>query len=636
MTDLAAACVLALGTALLQFLWQGALIGVLAWLALALLRNARPQSRYAVACLALLACALAPAWQLLHALGGSDGEIALRNSLAAFDSSATRSIAPTSPIDAWPALPDEVLFWIVALWATGVGALTLRMACGLLWVGRLRKASRPEVQGVWQMRLDRLALRLGLRRPVALRLIDDGDSPVSAGWWRPVVLLPASLAARMPTDLLEALLAHELAHIRRHDYLVNLLQSAVEAVLFYHPVVWWLSHRIRLEREHVADALAAEALGEPRRLAIALSQLERYTAPFPAFAQAAHGGHLMSRIQQLVRPDRRSVGGVVVLPLLGLAAVGIAFYAHAQFKPESAPSATTVVQPIARSTSVPNPTATISLVSNTSPSAPIVRRDRAGTTNSGVRITTNIDHDRNGYALVRKGREGIAMSGSMDDIDEVRAAQHSINDDFIWFRRDAKTFVVRDPALIARAEEAWKPTDALDDKMQVLSQQMEPHTQKMEAMSRRMQALSHESAETSAMHEAAASMETLSQRQRALANQQMALAQRMTAADDVQRSALQRQMETLETQQEALNAKMELHSQVLEAESEQLQTRQRPMESLSGEMEALSRPMQAIGQKMEALGKRIEHESKIADGTIHQVIQEALDKGLATPAPSRQ
>lgn len=89
----------------------------------------------------------------------------------------------------------------------------------------------------------------------------------------------------MPPDLL-ALLAHELAHIRRHDYLVNLLQNVIEALLFFHPAVWWIS-RVRLEREHIADDFAARQLGEPRRLALALSELERLQ--FSTLAQAANG-----------------------------------------------------------------------------------------------------------------------------------------------------------------------------------------------------------------------------------------------------------------------------------------------------------------------------------------------------------
>ena len=312
MNETVASFVWILGRALLYFLWQGAVIGVVAALLLRALRDSgRPHARYAVACLALLACALAPlldiAWQL---------------------AAARHAVVPVVVAPAMAALPalgdttqalarawnfDDASPAIVALWASGACVLLLRMAAGVWWIQRLCRAPQDAVVATWQARLDVLARRFGLQRKVALRLVDAIASPASVGWWRPAVLLPTALLARMPVELVEALLAHELAHIRRHDYLVNLLQGAVEALLFYHPVTWWLSRRIRREREQVADHLAAQAIGEPRRLALALSELSACIASterLPSLALAAHGGHLMSRIEQLVRPAlRRSRGG---------------------------------------------------------------------------------------------------------------------------------------------------------------------------------------------------------------------------------------------------------------------------------------------------------------------------------------
>jgi beta-lactamase regulating signal transducer with metallopeptidase domain len=249
MADWLASLVLMLGLALLHFIWQGALIGLLAAVALNVLRNARPQARYAVACLAMLACVLMPLATLLFMLAPDLLETDFGSVLATVGrdadvpgDGALSALAPTrAQIHAWlPAL--------VATWAAGTCLLSLRMALGLAWVRRLRHGPQAAEQPAWQARLDAIAANFQLRRGVALRLVDTLDSPVSAGWWRPVVLLPAGLLTRMPTDLIEALLSHELAHIRRHDYLINLLQNAIEALLFYHPVVWWLSHRIRVER----------------------------------------------------------------------------------------------------------------------------------------------------------------------------------------------------------------------------------------------------------------------------------------------------------------------------------------------------------------------------------------------------
>jgi beta-lactamase regulating signal transducer with metallopeptidase domain len=268
MADSLASLVPALGLALLHFIWQGALIGLLAAAALNVLSNARPQARYAVACVALLACVLMPLATLLSLLAPGLLEADFGSVLAATgrdpDVAGDGALAALTPSRAQL---HAYLPALVATWAAGTGLLSLRMALGLAWVRRLRKAPRGAAQPAWQARLDALAEHFQLRRGVALHLVDSLESPVAAGWWRPVVLLPAGLLTRMPTHLIEALLAHELAHIRRHDYLVNLLQNAIEALLFYHPVVWWLSNRIRIEREQVADQVAADLACAPRTLA---------------------------------------------------------------------------------------------------------------------------------------------------------------------------------------------------------------------------------------------------------------------------------------------------------------------------------------------------------------------------------
>lgn len=141
----------------------------------------------------------------------------------------------------------------------------------------------------------------------------------------------------MPAQLLEALLAHELGHVRRHDYLVNLLQNVIETLLFYHPAVWWISRRICSERELIADDIAARLLGEPRRLALALSELERLQFSTHHLAQAANGGDLMTRIKRLLRPDTQALNWRAAIPVLGLAAICSAC-AQAPVAPPAAPA----------------------------------------------------------------------------------------------------------------------------------------------------------------------------------------------------------------------------------------------------------------------------------------------------------
>ncbi len=336
-----------LAWALLDFVWQGVLIGWFAALGFALLRKARPHTRYAFGCGAMLLCLALPLVgtvdRLREARSATTSLMPLSGTAIprGLDSAST---APLLPVAERLATVEQSLQsrlpLVILFWSCGAGFLALRMVLGLAWVRRRSQPGYARPDPVWQSRLDAIALRLGVRRKIVLGLVDDLSSPVTAGWWKPVVLLPASLASGMPLELLEALVAHEVAHIKRYDYLVNLIQSAIEIVLFYHPTVWWLSNRIRVEREQIADDLAASMLGEPRRLALALSELDQFQFSTPHLAHGAHGGNLMSRIKRLVRPETEPLNWKMALPILGLAAACAAFYANAQVAPAPAsPSA---------------------------------------------------------------------------------------------------------------------------------------------------------------------------------------------------------------------------------------------------------------------------------------------------------
>jgi bla regulator protein BlaR1 len=316
MSITAATLVSSVGATLLHFVWQGALIGCATALALIAMRNARPQQRYAVACAGLALCLAWPALALalrLSSGGGAEAGIMLAGQMVA-------GVPVADPgVLSWL---DGKLPLLVMCWAACSAALTLRMGLGLLWIGRIANTRTCDPQ--WQARLSSMALRFGVTREVRLRVVDNLASPITAGWWRPVVLVPASLMTGMPPDLLEALLAHEMGHVKRFDYLVNLGQNVVETLLFYHPAVWWISGRIRAEREQIADDLAAGDLGEPRRLARALSELEKIQFSSHHLAQAANGGDLMLRIKRLVRPDSQALNWKAAIPVLGLAAACIA------------------------------------------------------------------------------------------------------------------------------------------------------------------------------------------------------------------------------------------------------------------------------------------------------------------------
>lgn len=300
----------AIGWTLVDFVWQGALVGMAAAFLLAAMRGAAPRSRYLVACGALLACFAWPALTLLeHLTSPAAAPLALLTQ----DQVATAGTAPTGIRE----LLQRHLDTIVWAWAACALALGLRMSLGLLWIGRYT-AGHGKADAILQAQLQTLADRFGVTRTVCIRVVDSLASPITAGWWRPVVLVPASLVTGMPPDLLEALLAHEMAHIKRMDYLVNLCQNVIETLLFYHPAVWWISKQVRDEREKIADDFAASKLGEPRRLALALSELEKIQFSYHHLAQAANGGDLMSRIKRLITPEPQSSSWKAALPAIAL------------------------------------------------------------------------------------------------------------------------------------------------------------------------------------------------------------------------------------------------------------------------------------------------------------------------------
>ncbi|HJV48960.1 MAG TPA: transglycosylase SLT domain-containing protein [Geothrix sp.] len=294
-----------LGWALIHALWQGCLLVLVAALSGLLLQT---RSRHRMNGLILCLCLVLPtatAWRFHRAAPAAFG---MAEEVASVEGP-EQDIAPLGrPSRTWLARVEAALHphlpRLVALWALGAGLMAVRLGGGVALSLRWKRQGIPAPRP-WQDKVDALARRMGILRKVRLLLLNHGDTPMALGLWKPVVLVPASLLSGVPPDCLEALLAHELAHVGRLDYLGNLLQGIVETLLFFHPAVWWLSARIRDEREELADHLAVRHLGDARRLALALDALDDFQAaiPRPLFpALAARGGRLITRIERLLSP----------------------------------------------------------------------------------------------------------------------------------------------------------------------------------------------------------------------------------------------------------------------------------------------------------------------------------------------
>ncbi|HEX8326798.1 MAG TPA: M56 family metallopeptidase [Hymenobacter sp.] len=368
----------ALGWTLLHSLWQGALVAAVLAGALLLLRRQRAEVRYVASAGALgMVVALAGITFGIYFTAGR------REAPAPLRSEATKSVqtAPTWQLDSTPASEaegtaaapavlayaktplqtdtdvasspsaatfqpaapnwlatslryfDKHLPLLVVAWLLGLLAMSLRLLGGLLYVQRLRRYRVRPLGEAWQARFAALAARSGVRRPVALLESALVQVPLVVGHVRPVILLPLGAVAGLPPAYLEAILAHELAHVLRRDYLVNLLQTVAEALFFYHPAVWFVANCVRTERENCCDDAATALVGgDALRLARALTALAEWSqsavvsaAPRLALAAIGSRGALLDRVRRLVqrRPAAPTLAeglmaGALVLGGLGL------------------------------------------------------------------------------------------------------------------------------------------------------------------------------------------------------------------------------------------------------------------------------------------------------------------------------
>lgn len=309
------------GWTLLHFVWQGTLLGLVVAGALWLCRRRSANARYVLASgglVTLLAAPMVTAAVLWQAARGTDSFIYSDRTATrtpGSGSTGSHALVARDSMDAVHARLATVLPGLVAVWLAGVSLLLVRMGGGLWRVHRLHESGLAAPASRWQEVAARLASRLGL--PDAVRVVESRlvGTPTVVGWMRPIILLPVAALANLTPAQVEAILAHELAHIRRHDYLVNLLQSLGETVLFYHPAVWWVSGRIRAEREHCCDDVALVISGDRVGYASALTALEEWRGSETTPVLAATDGPLSGRVRRILKrpsePRPRSRGRIV-------------------------------------------------------------------------------------------------------------------------------------------------------------------------------------------------------------------------------------------------------------------------------------------------------------------------------------
>lgn len=614
-----------LGNTLLHFLWEGALVGALAAGLLHTLRRAPARIRYTVACLCLMAMAAAPVVTYFW----------LRTTPVAAPLALIAEV-DTTPLSATGAsvAPSGWMPMLVAAWSLGAALLLVRLLAGWTLTLRLRRPTSVHTPPQWLGHVERLRLLLRVGRRVGLVFTERVDAPAVTGWLRPVIVMPLHMLGLTPEQA-EVLLAHELAHVRRHDALMNLLQRVVEAILFYHPAVWWLSSRIRTEREHCCDDIAIAHCGDPLLYARTLVALEESRAALPSLVLAANGGNLQGRIRRILglREEASDPWTPVAVTVLTLGLLTLQSpYSQAVIASQMEP-AWDVAAPVGSWTARRLDT----LMSLNEESIHASRRVRASVAPmqvepAAVKVSALLDVD---------AEDSLAAPPPVPPIPPVppaapvaasqavpvppvppapsapsappappappagrdrswnwswsRAGEGRIemSHDAIRFIDEGKHYVIRDPELIQRARSMFEGVRQLSQEEREIGRKL---------------------------------------RETARAEAQISRNRRRVAGDEMRRAmqSLQGQIQAAAQRQDA--ARIEQLAKEMAEKAREIESRLKPLTGdLEQKMREMETKMKALGDEMRQRGERLENMDKDARKQLKELLQDAIKSGKAQP-----
>jgi bla regulator protein BlaR1 len=325
----------ALGWTLVHAVWQGILLAVFASAGFFILRKKSAAARYnfGIILLAMQAAGSVVTYLYYLAATSSVAYQPLSHSLSTAKNWQTinYNLSLMAKVQLWL---NSHLSELVVCWLIGTAVLMLRFAGALFYTEHLRSNASIVMDKEWRVRFGVLAARMNFSQSIEFRQTAKILTPMVIGAFRPAVLIPVGLLTGFSVSQVEAILAHELAHVRRNDYLVNLLQSFVEVVFFFHPALWWISERVRTEREHCCDDIAISICGDKLVLANALVKVAEWqSAPQLAMAFASKKPLLLNRIRRVLGVQSKHSRPFAGMPFMFLAIgliAGVSFYAVGQ------------------------------------------------------------------------------------------------------------------------------------------------------------------------------------------------------------------------------------------------------------------------------------------------------------------
>ena len=304
----------AVGWTVVHSLWQGFLIAFLLLLAMQFLRKRSAKLRYEVSGLALFLMLITALCTFIglydHAGTQLAAEVQAISTGDVLSTTATEASLLGQSLETWASYFNEHLPLIVIIWLAGVAFFLLRLLGGLAYVQHLKHYNTSPLPVYWQNKMQGLMRRIPLRKAVMLVESSLVKVPMVIGFFKPVILLPIGAINQLSENEVEAILAHELAHIIRNDFLINIFISFIEVLFYFNPAVWWISGNIRLERENCSDDIAIRLCGSSISYAKALVSLQELdTSGVPSFAMpfSNRKNQLLNRVRRILnQPQNRS------------------------------------------------------------------------------------------------------------------------------------------------------------------------------------------------------------------------------------------------------------------------------------------------------------------------------------------
>ncbi|RUT73023.1 M56 family metallopeptidase [Ancylomarina longa] len=298
----------ATGWTLLHSLWQITILGCVIWMILQFIDKDNAHLRYAISVISLGLILIASLFTFFiyisRGSNPSDNIISSNVLYKFFNTKETFSETLT-----WSGLKIEHYFpYLVKFWFLGISILSLHMLWNYIYSIKLKRyLTYPLNQKTQKLALN-LMSKIGLKHNIVFKESGFVQVPSLIGYFKPVVLIPISMISGIPENQIEMIIAHELAHVRRHDYLFQFIQSILEMLFFYHPIIWWLSSVVNTEREHLCDDLAVSVCGESLTLIKALNNMEAIRKKQPELVLGFSGkkNTILNRAHRIIRPKPNS------------------------------------------------------------------------------------------------------------------------------------------------------------------------------------------------------------------------------------------------------------------------------------------------------------------------------------------